>query len=95
MLKAEVLPVAASPTWYGNPLTMRTTFSIKEAIRGSPRDGQEVYSTGATSSCTVDFPRMVGRTVVIAAYEEQGKFFTTFCAFTFFNTRDEPQPPRR
>jgi hypothetical protein len=91
VVQTEVLPVEESPL--GEPLTIRTTFKIKGALKGNPRDGFQVYSSGYV--CGPDFPRRVGQTVVVAAEEKGGKYFVGFCAFYHLNRQDTPERARR
>jgi hypothetical protein len=96
VVKAEILTVEESPTWYGTPAIVRATFSIKEVVKGNPRDGQQVYSVSQSSMCGVDFARMVGQSVRIAAFEENGKAITHLCLFLPLNrVREEPKRRRR
>jgi hypothetical protein len=96
VVKIEILPVEESPTWYDFPNSMRTTFNVKEVVKSNAQNGQQVYSQNLPYSCGVDFPRMVGRTVTIAAYEMNGKAFTGLCLFIHVNpNREEPSRRRR
>jgi hypothetical protein len=83
--KSEFLPRDTSPIWYGAPASMRTSFEIKAVLKGRQNAFEDIYSSGSSSSCGIEFPRMVGRSLVIAAYEANGKLFTDFCSFWHLN----------
>ena len=92
----EILPPEGSPTWYGTPTSMRTTFNVKEVTKGNVRKDQQVYSQALPYSCGIDFARLVGRIVTIAAVEDGGKAFTGYCLFIHINVnREDPRARRR
>ena len=84
ILKSDILPRNTGPIWYG-PNDVKTTFQIKAVLKGRTSNTEDIYSVGYSSSCGIDFLKMVGRTLVIAAYEVDGHLFTDFCSFWHLN----------